>query len=63
MEIRYQAILRHPHHVSMRHRPMSMPSRAAQFASFKALDGYEKMIAAQAKRAFAQIASQQERIR
>ena len=37
----YADILYHPHHVSTRRQPMSMHERAAQFASFKALTGYE----------------------
>lgn len=37
----YADILYHPHHVSARHQPMPMRDRAAQFASFKALTGYE----------------------
>ena len=38
----YADILYHPHHVSTRRQPMSMHERAAQFASFKALTGYEE---------------------
>lgn len=37
----YADILYHPHHVSTRRQPMSMHERVAQFASFKALTGYE----------------------
>lgn len=40
----YADILYHPHHVSTRRQPMSMHERAAQFASFKALTGYEEAL-------------------
>ena len=32
------------HHVSSRHQAMSMEARAAQFAPFAALNGYEEAI-------------------
>ena len=41
----YDDILHLPHHVSERHPPMSMNDRAAQFAPFSALTGYEDVIA------------------
>ena len=40
----YEDIINLPHHVSKRHRPMSMLNRAAQFAPFAALTGYEDAI-------------------
>lgn len=41
----YDDILHLPHHVSEKHPPMSMNDRAAQFAPFSALTGYEDVIA------------------
>ena len=43
-EIVYADIFHHPHHVSTKHPPMSLYDRAAQFAAYKALSGYEDMI-------------------
>ena len=40
----YDDIIDLPHHVSKRHRPMSMLNRAAQFAPFAALTGYDDAI-------------------
>ena len=40
----YDDIINLPHHVSKRHRPMSMLNRAAQFAPFSALTGYNDAI-------------------
>jgi hypothetical protein len=40
----YDDIIHLPHHVSKRHPQMSMWSRAAQFAPFAALTGYEESI-------------------
>lgn len=40
----YEDIINMPHHVSSRHQPMSMYARAAQFAPFAALSGYEEAI-------------------
>ena len=37
---RYDDIINLPHHVSKVHKPMSMESRASQFAPFAALSGY-----------------------
>ena len=37
----YEDIIELPHHRSSRHAPLSMESRAAQFAPFAALTGYE----------------------
>ena len=41
---RYDAILHLPHHVSPRRTPMARENRAAQFAPFAALDGYEACV-------------------
>jgi len=40
----YEDIIHLPHHVSKRHPQMSMQNRAAQFAPFAALTGYEAAI-------------------
>lgn len=40
----YDDIIDFPHHVSSRHPQMSMWNRAAQFAPFAALTGYEEAI-------------------
>ena len=40
----YDDIINLPHHVSKRHPRMSMWNRAAQFAPFAALTGYEDAI-------------------
>ena len=40
----YDDIINHPHHVSKRHPQMSMWNRAAQFAPFAALTGYDAAI-------------------
>ena len=44
-ESKYQDIINLPHHVSERHRPMSMHDSAAQFSPFAALNGYSDAIA------------------
>lgn len=38
---KYDDILRLPHHVSATRKPMAMTARAAQFAPFAALSGYD----------------------
>ena len=45
----YDNIIHLPHHVSKRHPQMSMWNRAAQFAPFAALTGYEDAIQESAK--------------
>ena len=40
----YESIFHHPHHVSKKHPQMSILNRAAQFAPFSALTGYEEAI-------------------
>lgn len=44
MEKKYLEILNMPHHVSAKHPPMSIHDRAAQFAPFAALTGYDAVI-------------------
>jgi len=44
MKSSYSDIINLPHHVSKVHPPMSMHQRAAQFAPFAALVGYEDVI-------------------
>lgn len=41
---RYKDIIGHEHHVSSRHQHMSVLDRAAQFAPFAALTGYDAII-------------------
>lgn len=41
---RYKEIINHEHHVSTRHPRMSELDRAAQFAPFAALTGYDDII-------------------
>lgn len=41
---RYDYMLEMPHHVSSNHKQMPLIERAAQFAPFAALAGYEEMI-------------------
>lgn len=43
-EAEYSDIIDLPHHVSLRHKPMSTDNRAAQFAPFAALTGYDSAI-------------------
>lgn len=40
----YDDIINLPHHVSNKHPKMSLEARAAQFASFAALTGYDDKI-------------------
>lgn len=46
---KYDDIINLPHHVSKTRKPMSMESRAAQFAPFAALTGHEAAIAETAR--------------
>ena len=39
---KYKDIINLPHHVSQNHKPMDKINRAAQFAPFAALVGYEE---------------------
>ena len=45
----YADIIDLPHPVSAKHPQMSLHDRAAQFASYKALSGYEDMIGEEAR--------------
>ncbi len=45
----YADIINLPHHVSEAHPHMSLYDRAAQFSSYKALSGYEDMVAEEAR--------------
>ena len=47
---RYDDIIDLPHHRSIRHPPLSMHNRDAQFMPFAALTGYEDIIAETARR-------------
>ena len=40
----YDDIIHLPHHQSRRHKPMPMSARAAQFAPFAALTGFDSAI-------------------
>lgn len=40
----YDDIINHAHHVSRRHPQMPLENRAAQFAPFSALTGYEEAL-------------------
>lgn len=44
MKNNYDDIINLPHHVSKKHPQMSLEARAAQFASFAALTGYDDKI-------------------
>ncbi len=45
----YDDIINLPHHVSVKHPPMSMLNRAAQFSPFAALTGYDEAVAETAR--------------
>ncbi len=51
----YRKILDHPHHVSVRHPQMPVLDRAAQFAPFEALVGYDDAVEETARKAFEQV--------
>ena len=44
MNEKYRDILTLPHHVSETHAPLTMRARAAQFAPFAALKGYDALL-------------------
>ena len=46
---KYENIINLPHHVSKRHPQMSLWNRAAQFAPFAALTGYNEAIKEESK--------------
>ena len=41
---KYDDIINLPHHVSTKHKQMSLEERSAQFAPFAALTGYEEQV-------------------
>ena len=47
MTNKYEDIINLPHHVSKRHPQMSMLNRAAQFAPFAALTGFDNISSCQ----------------
>ena len=49
MSSKYRDIIALPHHVSKTHAQMSARNRAAQFAPFAALTGYDSVIAETAR--------------
>lgn len=51
----YNKIINHPHHVSSTHPQMSVSDRAAQFAPFAALVGYDDAVEQAAIDAFNQV--------
>ena len=51
----YEDIINHQRPVSRKHKPLSMRDRAAQFASFAALSGYEDMVEEKRKNIEAEI--------
>ena len=51
----YEDIINHQRPVSRKHKSMSMRDRAAQFASFAALSGYEDMVKEKRKNIEAEI--------
>ncbi len=58
----YDDIIDLPHHRSTRHPPMSRENRAAQFAPFAALTGYEASVREEARLTDNQIALDEEEI-
>ncbi len=46
----YQDIINLPHHISIKHPQVSLEDRAAQFAPFAALTGYNEAIEEAARR-------------
>lgn len=55
MDKKYEAIINLPHHVSPNRARMSNSQRAAQFAPFAALTGYDAVLAETARRTEAEI--------
>ena len=43
-EHNYDDIINLEHHISQKHKPMSLYARSAQFAPFSALTGYEEKV-------------------
>lgn len=51
----YEDIINLPHHVSKRHRQMTLAERAAQFAPFAALEGHAAAVSSTAQRVRLQV--------
>lgn len=49
MDPKYEKYVMQPHHVSLRHRAMPAAKRAAQFAPFAALTGYDSALSEEAR--------------
>lgn len=58
MSDNYEDIINLPHHVSKRHRQMPLAERAAQFASFAALEGHAASVSSTAQRVRLQMEDQ-----
>lgn len=52
---KYDDIINMPHHVSKKHKPMSLEARSAQFAPFAALTGYGDAVIETARQTSAKI--------
>ncbi|MCR5398844.1 MAG: hypothetical protein K6E68_04835 [Lachnospiraceae bacterium] len=52
---KYERIIDHPHHVSLKHTHMPLPDRAAQFSPFAALVGYDDAVEEAALKAFEEV--------
>ena len=61
MSDNYADIINLPHHVSKRHRQMSLTERAAQFAPFAALEGHSAAVRSTAQRVRLQVEEQDKR--
>jgi len=59
----YDDIIAQPHHTSRKHQRMSLHNRAAQFAPFAALSGYEEMIGETARLTDRQKGTDEENLR
>lgn len=55
MSDKYEDIINLPHHVSKRHRQMTLAERAAQFAPFAALEGHAAAVSSTAQRVRLQV--------
>lgn len=55
MDKKYEAIIDLPHHISPTRPRMSLPQRAAQFAPFAALTGYDAVLAETARQTEAEV--------
>lgn len=55
MNDNYEDIINLPHHVSKRHRQMTLAERAAQFAPFAALEGHAAAVSSTAQRVRLQV--------